>query len=248
MKNSLLARLSSIGVRRNEQWLVQDIDLAIHRGEIVSLIGPNGSGKTTLTKVLAKSITPDTGTVELATNIRIGYVPQRINIAPTLPMTVRRLMKVPQQVTNREIGVALKELNIQHLVDSQVQRLSDGEFQRALFARAILRQPDLLILDEPAQGLDFQGEGKLYDKIADVRDQLNCGVLLVSHDLHLVMAKTDTVVCINRHICCTGTPELVQNNEAYLALFGPRAVSATHAVYTHSHDHNHQLDGSISKP
>ncbi len=246
MNDSSLARMQSVGVWRNERWLVKNINLAVHRGEIVSLIGPNGSGKTTITKVLANSIKPDTGTVERANNLRIGYVPQRIFIDSTLPMTVRRLMKIPQQIDDREIDLVLGKLSMQHLCDSPIQTLSGGEFQRALFARALLRKPDLLILDEPSQGLDFHGEAKLYEQIAEARDSLNCGILLVCHDLHVVMAQTDTVVCINVHVCCTGTPEHVKTNEAYLNLFGQAAVAKSHALYAHTHDHSHQLDGSIS--
>ena len=247
-REPLLAALHSVGVQRNGRWLVKDIDLAVHRGEVVSLIGPNGSGKTTVTKVLANSINPDVGTVERAKGIRIGYVPQKINIDSTLPITVRRLMNVPQQIDDRKIDEALDRLDIRPLRDSPVQRLSGGEFQRALFARALLRNPDLLILDEPAQGLDFQGEAKLYRQISDIREQMNCGILLVCHDLHVVMAQTDTVICMNVHICCTGSPTQVKSDEAYLSLFGHQEDEHSHAVYTHTHNHSHHLDGSVGDP
>lgn len=246
MTDSPLAKMQSVGVWRNGRWLVQDIDLAIHRGEIVSLIGPNGSGKTTITKVLSNSIKPDTGTVEKAKNITIGYVPQQIHIDSTLPMTVRRLMKIPRHIDDQEIDQTLSDLNMYHLANSQIQKLSGGEFQRVLFARALLRKPDLLILDEPSQGLDIHGEAKLYKRIAQARDYLNCGILLVCHNLHVVMAQTDTVVCINVHVCCTGTPEHVKTNEAYLNLFGVGDSAHSHALYTHSHNHTHHLDGSIN--
>lgn len=243
---SLLAGMHSVGVWRNGRWLVQNIDLAIHRGEILSLIGPNGSGKTTVTKVLANAIQPDTGTVERSPGLRIGYVPQKIQIDSTLPMTVKRLMNFPDAVSEKAVREVLAKLRIDHLLRSPVQKLSGGEFQRALFARALLRNPDLLILDEPSQGLDIHGEAKLYEEIADIKNQLNCGVLLVCHNMHLVMAKTDTVICMNVHICCTGTPEHVKNNEAYLQLFGPDSA-ASHATYAHSHDHSHRLDGSVAE-
>ncbi len=244
MEANTLAKLHSVGVWRADRWIVQNVDLVIRRGEIVSLIGPNGSGKTTVTKILADSIKPDAGIVEKAQDIRIGYVPQRIALDSTLPITVERLMNVPYRADKRDIDTILGELNIRHLANSPVQKLSGGEFQRALFARALLRNPDLLILDEPGQGLDVRGEAKLYEQVAMVRDRLGCGVLLVCHDLHIVMAQTDTVVCMNVHVCCTGTPAYVQADEAYLNLFG-RELSPTHAPYVHTHDHSHDLDGSV---
>ncbi len=246
MKDSNLASLHAVSVKRNGRWLVQDIDLTVHRGEIVSLIGPNGAGKTTVAQILSGSIKPDKGSVVRASGTKIGYVPQRINVDATLPMTIHRLMSVPHRVPTGEIDEVLEILDILHLRNSPVQNLSGGEFQRALFARALLRKPDLLILDEPNQGLDFRGQGKLYDQIDEARKRLNCGVLLVCHDLHVVMAQTDTVICMNVHICCTGTAEQIQFDQAYLKLFGHKALES-HAIYTHSHDHSHQLDGSITK-
>lgn len=242
--NSVLAKLQSVGVRRNNRWLVRDIDLTMRRGEIVSLIGPNGSGKTTVTKILAGSLQPDFGSVQRPPNIKIGYVPQSVTLDSTLPMTVQRLMDVPQPVDRSELFEVLTELDIQHLANSSVQKLSGGEFQRALLARALLRKPDLLILDEPTQGLDVHGETLLFSRIANIRDRMNCGILIVRHDLHLVMVQTDTVVCMNVHICCRGTPERVQKDEAYLNLFGAKAFE-TRALYSHLHDHDHGLDGSI---
>ena len=243
--NSLLASLQSVGVQRSKRWLVRDISFSIRRGEIVSLIGPNGSGKTTVAKVLAGSLRPDVGSVERAEGIRVGYVPQRVNIDSTLPLTVRRLMKLSQNGSNQQIDGTLAELDILRLSESPVQNLSGGELQRALFARALLRNPDLLILDEPSQGLDFTGEAKLFNHISEVRDRLNCGILLVCHDLHFVMAKTDTVVCLNGHICCTGKPEHIVSDDEFVKLFGSEAKQS-HALYPHHHDHSHHLDGSIA--
>ena len=243
--SSTLTSLQSVGVERNNRWLVRDIDLSIHSGEIITLIGPNGSGKSTVVKVIIGALTPDVGTVKWAEGIRLGYVPQKINIDATLPMTVRRLMNLTKQNSNSEIDEALDELNILKLADSPVQNLSGGEFQRALIARALLRKPDLLILDEPSQGLDIKGESSLYEQIVNIRDRLNCGVVLVCHNLHLVMKKADTVVCLNGHICCQGTPELVVSNEAYIQLFGIESQKS-HAPYPHHHDHTHDLDGSVA--
>ena len=240
----MLAGLQSAGVIRKGRWLIRDIDLSIGRGEIVSLIGPNGSGKTTVTRLLSGSIEPDSGSVFRDYGIRVGYVPQRISIGPTLPITVHRLMNLNGKFSASEVDEALDEMNILNLARQSVQELSGGEFQRVLIARALLRKPDLLLLDEPSQGLDFKGETKLYNQIVEIRDRLNCGILLVCHNLHIVMAKTDTVVCINRHICCAGTPVHVVNEKSFEELFGQEAAR-THALYIHHHDHNHLLDGSI---
>lgn len=240
----LLASLDSVGVVRRDRWLIRDVGFTLRKGEIISLIGPNGAGKSTVSKVLSGLIKPDVGTVEKSPDITIGYVPQRANIAATMPMTVRRLMKLSRPCDDREIEAALEEINIKALADCPVQRLSGGEFQRALLARALLRKPDLLILDEPAQGLDIHGEAKLYGQIMEVRDRLDCGVLLICHNLHMVMAQTDTVICLNSHVCCSGTPEQVVNNREFVRLFGGD-VARSHALYHHQHDHSHQIDGSI---
>ena len=243
-QSTSLVSLQSVGVERNSRWLICDIDLTIDRGEIVSLIGPNGSGKTTLVNVVTGSMAPDTGKVRWGPGVRIGFVPQRMSVDPTLPITVRRLMNLTQQNSEREIDEILEQLNILNLANNSLQTLSGGEFQRALFARALLRKPNLLILDEPSQGLDIMGESKLYNQIVEIRDQLSCGILLVCHDLHLVMAKADTVVCINSHICCKGVPERIVGDDEFLKLFG-RNVQSSHAFYPHQHDHRHKVDGSI---
>ena len=243
--NAMLTSLSSVGVRRDNRWLVHNFDLTIRRGEIVSLVGPNGGGKTTVAKIVAGALPPDIGSVERAKGIRIGYVPQKVNIGSTLPITVRRLMKLSQNKKRNEIDAMLSKLNIQNLADSPVQLLSGGEFQRAFLARALLRKPDLLILDEPSTGLDFSGEADLYNHIVNVRDALNCGILLVCHDLHIVLAKSDNVVCMNVHICCTGKPKQIISDEEFIKLFGGETAQS-HAFYLHHHDHSHKLDGSVS--
>ncbi|MEQ8587534.1 MAG: metal ABC transporter ATP-binding protein [Thalassobaculaceae bacterium] len=239
-----LVRLSGIGVRRAGRWLTRNVDLDVRPGEIVTLIGPNGSGKTTTAKVAAGVMRADEGRAETRRGLRIGYVPQKIQIDWTLPMTVRRLMTLTGRHSAAEIAAALEAVGIAHLLDAEAQSLSGGEFQRALLARALVRRPDLLILDEPVQGVDFTGEVMLYRLIKRIRDETGCGVLLISHDLHIVMAETDTVVCLNGHVCCRGTPQSVAENPEYQRLFGGRAAG-TLAVYRHQHDHTHLPDGRI---
>ncbi len=239
-----LVTLRDVGIERAGRWLVRNIDLAVHAREIVTLIGPNGSGKTTTAKMALGILPPDEGRVALAPGVRIGYVPQRLHIDWTVPLSVRRLMCLTSSLTRREIDGALSRVGIADMAEAQVQTLSGGEFQRVLLARAIARNPDLLVLDEPVQGVDFSGEIALYDLIAKIRDQIGCGVLMISHDLHVVMAATDRVVCLNGHICCQGTPHAVAESAEYRALFGSRAAAAL-AVYSHDHDHTHLPDGRV---
>lgn len=239
-----LVSLTGVGISRSGRWLVRDVDLEVRRREIVTLIGPNGSGKSTVAKAAIGVHAPDEGRVVRRPAMRIGYVPQRMVVDPTLPLTVERLLRLTDRLGPARIRDALELVGIPQLAKAQVHRLSGGEFQRALLARAIARRPDLLVLDEPLQGVDFTGEVALYELIVRIRDETGCGILLVSHDLHVVMAQTDTVVCLNGHVCCRGTPQSVSRSPEYLALFGPRAAQ-TLAIYSHHHDHTHLEDGSV---
>ncbi|MEO1197715.1 MAG: zinc ABC transporter ATP-binding protein ZnuC [Pseudomonadota bacterium] len=239
-----LITAEGIGCFRSGRWLVHDVSLSVSRGEIVTIIGPNGSGKSTTAKLLLGLMTPDAGNVVRRPGLTIGYVPQELTIDQSMPLTVRRLMRLTGRRGRAEEDQALEAVGISHLANAHVQTLSGGEFQRALLARAIVRAPDLLVLDEPVQGVDFNGEIALYELISQLRDALGCGILLISHDLHIVMAQTDTVLCLNGHVCCHGTPNAVAENPEYLRLFGPRAADAI-AVYRHHHDHAHATDGTV---
>ncbi|HQZ14137.1 MAG TPA: metal ABC transporter ATP-binding protein [Devosia sp.] len=239
-----VVKVSGAGVKRGDRWLVEGVDLTIRRGEIVTLIGPNGSGKSTTAKIVTGVLKPSTGTVERAPSLTVGYVPQKLNIDWTLPLTVKRLMTLTGRYPVSAVAAALDATGISHLANDEVQHLSGGEFQRALLARAMIRRPDLLVLDEPVQGVDFNGEVALYDLIKKIRDETQCGVLLISHDLHVVMAETDTVICLNGHVCCQGSPSSVARSPEYLELFGARAA-ATLAIYQHHHDHTHLPDGRV---
>ncbi|TCL73919.1 metal ABC transporter ATP-binding protein [Rhizobium sp. BK251] len=243
-EGSPLVSLSNVGVRRNGRWLVRGVDFSVRRGEIVTLIGPNGSGKSTSAKAAIGVLKPDEGSVERLAGLKVGYVPQKLSIDWTLPLTVRRLMTLTRPLPEREITDALDAAGIAHMAGAEVQNLSGGEFQRALLARAIARKPDLLVLDEPVQGVDFSGEIALYDLIKSIRNSSGCGILLISHDLHVVMAETDTVICLNGHVCCRGTPQAVSRSPEYVQLFGTRAAQ-TLAVYSHHHDHTHLPDGRV---
>lgn len=240
-----LLSLDKAGIQRDGRWLVRDIDLDIFRGEIVTLIGPNGSGKSTTAKMALGILAPTQGNMRRKAGLTIGYVPQKLTIDPSLPLTVRRLMTLTANLDSASLKAALAQTGVENLETSNVADLSGGELQRVLLARAIARNPDLLVLDEPLQGVDYNGESELYALIASLREKLDCGILLISHDLHIVMAATDRVLCLNGHICCSGTPADVAASEIYTNLMGNTAEAGL-ALYQHHHDHRHSPDGSLS--
>lgn len=239
-----LVSLHGAGLQRAGRWLVRGVDLSVGPGEIVTLIGPNGSGKSTTARMVLGILTPDEGEVMRRRDLKIGYVPQKLAIDANLPLTVGRMMRLTGRLGADAIDSALREVGSAHLAQAPMQSLSGGEFQRVLLARAIARGPDLLVLDEPVQGVDLNGEVALYELISAIRNRLGCGVLLISHDLHLVMARTDRVICLNGHVCCSGTPVAVARSDEYRRLFGQRAAQAL-AVYQHHHDHTHLPDGRV---
>lgn len=239
-----LISVSDLNFRIGEKTILQNIDLVISSGEILTLIGPNGAGKTTLVRMLLGLLSPDTGAVRRKEGLSIGYLPQAFEVDPSLPLTVRRLLRLTQKPSLEQMETHLDEVGARNLLDHPVQSLSGGERQRVLLARALLRNPQLLVLDEPIQNVDINGQTELYRLIMKIRDDRGCGVLMISHDLHLVMAFTDLVVCLNKHVCCSGHPEAVSKHPAYLALFGKQAAESL-AVYKHRHDHIHGPEGDI---
>jgi len=239
-----LVTLNNVSIKFNQRNVLSGVSLALQPGRILTLLGPNGAGKSTLVRIVLGLLAPTTGSVQRDPALRIGYVPQKLHIDPTLPVTVERFMRLTRGSKLAEIMPALKRVQAGHLLNSPLQKLSGGETQRVLLARALLNQPQLLVLDEPTQGVDVNGQVALYDLINQLRVELNCGVLMVSHDLHLVMAKTDEVLCLNHHICCSGTPEAVSQHPEFIAMFGPRGAQEL-AIYRHHHNHRHDLQGRI---
>ena len=242
---NILVKLKKAGFRINNKWLVKGVTLQIERGKIVTLIGPNGSGKSTTAKIALGIYKKIDGEVEKYTN-KVGYVPQKISIDWTLPLRVKDFMVLTENLKDEDINEALSLTGVIQLKNKNLGDLSGGEFQRVLIARAISKKPDLLVLDEPVQGVDFTGEIALYKLIKKITDELNCGILLISHDLHTVMSATDHVVCLNGHVCCSGSPMDVAKNNEYKALFGEQA-SQTLSRYEHRHDHVHTSEGEIKK-
>ncbi len=240
-----LVSATDICVEFRGKTVLDHISIEIRPSEIVTLIGPNGAGKTTLTHALLGLTPLKSGRIDRAPKLRVGYVPQRFPIKPVIPLSVRRFMMLNTQVSEEVIVQCLAETGAAPLINSQMAELSGGEFQRVLLARALARDPQFLVLDEPAQALDFMGAANLYELIGTIRDRRKCGILLVSHDLHVVLGASDRVVCLNRHICCEGVPRAVAGHPEYVRLFGPEAPASL-GLYKHSHDHTHSLSGDIT--
>lgn len=246
MNDSGNVLITAKGVNKSfgDRPVLQNVDLTLRPGKAVTLIGPNGAGKTTFVRILLGLLTADSGSIVRRDDLRIGYMPQKIALEATMPLTVRRFLKLARKASNSRISEELALLSIEHLADQQLIALSGGELQRVLLARALLPNPHLLILDEPAQGVDLTGQAELYQLIGRIRADRGCGVLMISHDLQLVMSATDEVVCLNHHICCHGEPEQVSNDPAFIDLFGPN-LSPGLALYTHNHNHEHDIAGEV---
>ncbi|MDC1315965.1 metal ABC transporter ATP-binding protein [Alphaproteobacteria bacterium] len=243
MENSLI-ELNNCGIYRNEKWLVRGVSIKVFKGQIVTLIGPNGSGKSTTAKMALGILKPDEGKNLIQDDIKVSYVPQKISIDWSLPLRVIDFMNLIEKYNLNNITETLSLTGVKHLLYEDVRNLSGGEFQRLLMARAIAKKPDFLVLDEPVQGVDYPGEIALYKTIQEIVKNLNCGILLISHNLHVVMSQTDHVVCLNGHVCCSGAPKSIVKEAEYIKLFG-KNMDPTLAFYEHEHDHNHLPDGSI---
>ena len=248
-QDRILVQACQVSVRLGIHDVLENVDIAVRKGEIVTLIGLNGAGKSTLIRVLLGIIRPQIGEVRRVPGLRIGYAPQHVQRDPIFPMTVRRFLTLGTKPSYERLESTLHDVGLLEggpahggILDHALAEISGGEMRRVLLARALLRKPDLLVLDEPLAGVDISSQSRLYRLIANVRDRHGCGVLLVSHDLHIVMAATDTVVCLNRHICCTGHPQVVTRDPAFVALFGSQ-IAGERAVYRHRHNHHHDALG-----
>ncbi len=233
-----LVSVDNVSLSLGGRQVLDQVSLHIDTGEIVTIVGPNGSGKSTLLRVIIGALTPQTGQVTRQKGLKIGYVPQKLHIDPTLPLTVRRFLSLPKRVSDAAAHAALEDAGAGHLCQHQMTSLSGGQFQRVLLARALLMEPDLLILDEATQGLDQPGSADFYSQIETLRHKKGCAVLMVSHELHVVMAASDRVICLNGHVCCHGAPEHVASAPEYRALFGTGTHGAL-ALYRHEHTHDH---------
>ena len=234
-----LVQVEDLSVRYGARTALSRVSLRVEPSEIVTIVGPNGSGKTSLLRAIIGAIKPLQGRVVQASSLKIGYVPQKLHIDETLPITVSRFLKLPGGVTAADIDYALKQAGVPELEKAQLSQLSGGQFQRVLLARALIAKPDLLLLDEATQGLDQRGSASFYQRIETVRQDTGCAVLMISHELHVVMSASDRVICLNGHVCCEGTPAVVASAPEYRELFGTGTGGAL-ALYRHEHDHSHQ--------
>ncbi|MCE8529520.1 metal ABC transporter ATP-binding protein [Ruegeria pomeroyi] len=239
--NTPVIAAEGLSIRVDGRTVLADITVAVAPGEIVTIVGPNGSGKSTFLRALIGALPPASGRVIRAPGLRIGYVPQKLAIDATLPITVSRFLSLPRRVPQDVAAEALARAGVPDLANRQMTDLSGGQFQRVLLARAVLERPQLLLLDEATQGLDQPGSAAFYQQIEEVRQDLGCAVVMVSHDLHVVMAASDRVLCMNGHICCEGTPDVVADAPEYRALFGTGTRGAL-ALYRHQHSHSHDDD------
>ncbi|MBB04360.1 MAG: zinc ABC transporter ATP-binding protein ZnuC [Pseudooceanicola sp.] len=236
-----LVKVENLSISYGAKTVLSQVSLSIEPGEIVTIVGPNGSGKTSLLRSIIGAVKPSQGRVTQRSDLRVGYVPQRLHIDPTLPMTVARFLRLPTRVAPEAIDEALAQAGVPDLAAAQMSRLSGGQFQRVLLARALIDKPHLLLLDEATQGLDQPGSAAFYSQIEKVRRETGCTVLMISHELHVVMSASDRVICLNGHVCCEGTPEVVASAPEYRALFGSGTMGAL-ALYRHDHDHTHDHD------
>ncbi|GAB5446269.1 metal ABC transporter ATP-binding protein [Gymnodinialimonas sp.] len=234
---SLIA-VDNLSVSYGANTVLRDVSLCVEPNEIVTIVGPNGSGKTSLLKAIIGATAPAKGHVSLKPGLRIGYVPQRLHIDATLPITVERFLRLSGKVSRHDCAVALETAGVPDLMKRQMSQLSGGQFQRVLLAGALVNRPEVLLLDEATQGLDQPGSAAFYRQIEDVRRDTGCAVLMISHELHVVMSASDRVVCLNGHVCCAGTPAVVASAPEYRALFGTGTGGAL-ALYRHDHDHDH---------
>ena len=246
-EQDVLVDLRAVCVDIQGKAILSSVDLQVNPGEILTLIGPNGAGKTTLLRVALGLLSPRSGFVRLKPGLRVGYVPQKLHPDHSFPMTVLRFLSLSTRLDKSRIPEVLREVGAEGLEKASLSTLSGGELQRVLLAKALLRDPELMVLDEPVQGVDVHGQVELFKLITRIREKWGCAVLMVSHDLHLVMASTDRVVCLNRHVCCTGTPEVVSKDQQFLKLFGP-AVLPHLALYSHDKTHQHNVcDGTACR-
>ena len=246
MSDDLLLRARDVSYGLGGRQILDRVSFELGPSQITTIIGPNGAGKSTLANIVTGLISNFEGEIERRPGLRIGFLPQKVYVNTLMPLTVERLLRLTRKPGDSEIDHALAQTEVGYLKHRQVRSLSEGELKRVLLARTTLGNPDLIVLDEPTAGVDVTGEIRMYELIGELRSQLQCAVLLVSHDLHLVMSQTDQVLCLNQHLCCSGLPESVSQHPEYLALFG-RQASDSIAVYAHHHDHEHHVSGATDE-
>ena len=235
-----LLDVKKIFLEIDSKYILEDISFQVNSNQIITIIGPNGSGKTSLIKIIIGLINQTSGEVVKKNGLKIGYVPQKFVYNKNLPMSVARFVDYQNNsyLNDQNISFIESLIDINKLFNKQVSSLSGGELQKVLLFRALLSFPDILILDEPTQGVDIQGQLNFYSILSKLRDKFNLSILIVSHDLHFVMKNTDIVICLNNHICCIGKPEEISQNEHFNKIFGEN-ISNIISLYQHKHNHTH---------
>ena len=234
-----LITLNNISLSHNGKNVLDDVSFKLHEGEFITLIGPNGAGKSSLIKVLLGVIKQDSGDITYTDNIRLGYTPQTFSANPFIPISVKDFLTLNQKLDSEFMLKTFELTGIKDLLKSPLKNLSGGELQKVLLTRALLNKPNVLILDEPAQNLDVDGQMQLYKLIQDIHQQKNCAVLMESHDLHRVMKESTQVLCLYHHICCEGLPESILKDEKFNDLFADQ-INDLMATYEHHHNHHHE--------
>jgi len=235
--NALISA-KNVSVLKHQKSILDNIDIQINKNDFITIIGPNGAGKTMLLKCLMGFYKPTSGRIERKEKLKIGYMPQSISIINTMPITVKDFITVRKEYDDISLNKVITEVSIGEIINKQLSVLSGGEMQRVLLARSLLNNPDLLILDEPAQNLDISGQLNFYKLIQEIYSKRNISILMVSHDLHLVMVSTKKVLCLYKHICCSGAPQQIAKDPEFLSMFG-KDMANMMSIYQHSHDHNH---------
>jgi len=237
LTNALISA-KNVSVLKNQKSILENIDIQINKKDFITIIGPNGAGKTMLLKCLMGFYKPTSGMIERKEKLKIGYMPQSINVINTMPMTVKGFITVKKKYDDLSLHKVITEVNLGEIVNKQLSVLSGGEMQRVLLARSLLNNPDLLILDEPAQNLDISGQLNFYKLIQEIYSKRDISILMISHDLHLVMVSTKKVLCLYKHICCSGAPQQIAKDPEFLSMFG-KDMANMMSIYQHSHDHDH---------
>ncbi len=241
-KQKIILNVNNIVKKFRNKKVLDEISFSIHEGEIVTIIGPNGGGKSTLAKIISGVVKQDSGTISFGKNINIGYMPQKLSINSSLPLDVEYFLRlqINTKVSDDELYTIVKQVGIQNILKNSMHEVSGGENQRIMLARALLGKPNLLILDEPEQNVDVNGQAEIYSLLNELNKKQNIAILLISHDLHFVMRSSHHVICLNHHICCEGMPNKLRLDKRYIDLFGSEFADNL-AIYPHHHDHKHDI-------
>ena len=236
---SFLIQAKDLCVKRHNKNILENVFVNVKKNDFITIIGPNGAGKSVLLECLMGSFVPDSGKIIKKNNLSVGYIPQNFNPESSMPISVKRFLTLKKKFTPQELTNIASETNISEILEKNLSNLSGGELQKVLLARSLLDEPELLILDEPAQNLDIKNQLNFYNLLNSIYKNRELSILMVSHDLHMVMSSTKQVICLYHHICCSGEPQTVAKDPEFISLFG-NDMAKMMSVYQHTHNHSHQ--------